>query len=153
MTGPQIGDFAPDVALVDQNGRRTSISDFRGQPLLLVFVPFAFSDTCTNELIDLRDEVPLVDGHDVVVAVVSCDSLFTLKAWGEVHAYDAPLLSDFWPHGEAARAYGVFNEDKGLAGRGSFLIDAEGVLRWSIVSPMGQARDLDDYREAIAQLS
>ncbi|WP_342452993.1 peroxiredoxin [Demequina sp. B12] len=152
MTEPQIGDVAPDLALVDQNGRRTSISDFRGQPLLLVFVPFAFSDTCTNELIDLRDEAPLVDDRDVAVAVVSCDSLFTLKAWGEVHTYDAPLLSDFWPHGEAARAYGVFNEDKGLAGRGSFLIDAQGVLRWSVVSPMGQARDVDDYREAIAQL-
>ncbi|WP_062072067.1 peroxiredoxin [Demequina sediminicola] len=152
MTVPRLGGTAPDVTLVDQHGRRVSVSDYRGAPLLLVFVPFAFSDTCTNELIDLRDEFPLVEGSDVTVAVVSCDSLFTMKAWGDAHAYDAPLLSDFWPHGAAAQAYGVFNDDKGLAGRGSFLVDANGVLRWSVVSELGQARDLDDYREAIRQL-
>lgn len=152
MTTPRLGQEAPDVELVDQHGRRTTLADLRGTPVLLVFVPFAFSDTCTNELIDLRDESPLVDDRDVTVAVVSCDSLFTMKAWGDAHHYDAPLLSDFWPHGAAARAYGVFNEDKGLAGRGSFLIDAEGVLRWSTVSELGQARDLDDYRAAIANL-
>ncbi|WP_062078976.1 peroxiredoxin [Demequina globuliformis] len=153
MTGPRLGEAAPDFVLVDQHGRRTTLRDFGGAPLLLVFVPFAFSDTCTNELIDLRDESPLVEGSDVAVAVVSCDSLYTMKAWGDAHAYSAPLLSDFWPHGEAARAYGVFSDDKGLAGRGSFLIDSEGILRWSVVSDLGQARDLDEYRAAIGDVS
>ncbi|WP_236683808.1 peroxiredoxin [Demequina flava] len=152
MTLSRLGEVAPDIALVDNHGRRTTLSDYRGAPLLLVFVPFAFSDTCTNELIDLRDEAPLVPDSDLTVAVVSCDSLFTMKAWGDAHAYEGPLLSDFWPHGEAARAYGVFNEDKGLAGRGSFLIDSAGVLRWSVLSELGQARDLDEYRAAVRAL-
>lgn len=152
MTHPAVGDAAPGFSLIDQHGRHVSLTDFRGNPLLLVFVPFAFSDTCTNELIDLRDAGALSEDKDVAVAVVSCDSLYTMKAWGDVHAFNESLLSDFWPHGEAARAYEVFSEDKGLATRGTFLIDAEGVIRWLVRNPTGEARSVDDYREAIAAL-
>lgn len=152
MTGPLVGETAPNFALTDQHGRRVALEDLRGRPVLLVFVPFAFSDTCTNELMDLRDTPDLGADRDVQVVVVSCDSIYTLKAWGDAHRYDGLLLSDFWPHGEASRSYKVFNPQKGLATRGSFLIDAAGTIVWSVVNPTGKARDLDDYREAISAL-
>jgi mycoredoxin-dependent peroxiredoxin len=78
--------------------------------------------------------------------------MHTLRAWAEDQRYTFPLLSDFWPHGAVARAYGVFNEDAGFATRGSFLVDASGVLRWSVVNGPGQARDIGAYREALAAL-
>lgn len=146
---PLVGELAPSFNLLDQHGRTVTLEAFRGGGLLLVFIPFAFSDTCTNELVDLRGAEDLLDNDSVKVVVVSCDSIYTLKAWADAHAYDGGILSDFWPHGDAARAYGVFNETKGLANRGSFLIDSDGVVRWAIVSPMGQARDLDEYRAAL----
>lgn len=147
-----MGTSAPEFTLVDQHGRRVSLSDFRGTPVLLVFVPFAFSDVCTNELVDLRDAPDLGENGDVEIIVVSCDSIYTLKAWADAHAYTAELLSDFWPHGEASTAYGVFNDQKGLATRGTFLIDGSGTIAWSVVNPTGEAREIDDYRAAIADL-
>lgn len=152
MTGPLTGTEAPDFTLTDQHGRRVTLSDFRGTPVLLVFVPFAFSDVCTNELVDLRDAADLSEGEPLEVIVVSCDSIYTLKAWADAHGYTAELLSDFWPHGEASKAYGVFNDAKGLATRGTFLIDGAGTIAWSVVNATGEARDVDDYRAAIAAL-
>lgn len=146
---PLLGQPAPAFSLLDQHGRTVTLDSFAGVAVLLVFIPFAFSDTCTNELVDLRGAADLLGSDEVKVVVISCDSIYTLKAWAESHAYDGGILADFWPHGEAARAYGVFNADKGLANRGSFLIDATGIVRWVIVSSLGRARDLDDYRAAL----
>ncbi len=152
VTGHLVGRPAPDFTLTDQHGRRVSLSDMRGKPALLVFVPFAFSDTCTNELMDLRDAPELGKDREVQVAVISCDSIYTLKAWGDAHRFEGMLLSDFWPHGDASRSYGVFNPQKGLAGRGTFLIDAEGTVAWSVINPTGKAREIDSYHEAIKAL-
>jgi alkyl hydroperoxide reductase subunit AhpC len=117
-----------------------------------VFFPFAFSRVCTSELGDLRENLTAFSSRGVQVAGVSCDPVFTLRAWAESEGYEFPLLSDFWPHGAVARAYGVLNERTGAALRGSFLVDAGGVLRWSVLSRTGGARDLAEYREAIAAL-
>lgn len=152
MTNPLVGHPAPEFSLTDQHGRQVSLEQLRGTAALLVFVPFAFSDTCTNELIDLRDATDLTSREDLHVAVVSCDSMYTLKAWGDTHRFSGTLLSDFWPHGDVSRDYGVFNPRKGLATRGTFLIDAEGVVRWAVVNPTGEARDVEDYRREVASL-
>ncbi len=153
MTSALVGKPAPDFTLTDQHGRSVSLQSYRGTAVLLVFVPFAFSDTCSSELVELRDAEDLVGGTAVETLVVSCDSIYTMKAWADEHGYTGELLSDFWPHGEVSRLYGVFNADKGLATRGTFLIDPEGVCRWSVVNSPGEARNVDDYREALAQLS
>lgn len=152
MTHPLIGHPAPDFSLTDQHGRITTLETFKGAPLLLVFVPFAFSDVCSSELVELRDAHDLADHPDLATAVVSCDSIYTLKAWADEHSYPHRLLSDFWPHGAVSRLFGVFNSHKGLATRGSFLIDADSVVRWALVNPPGEARDVDDYRNAIKLL-
>ncbi len=150
---PAIGAPAPDFRLRNQHGEQVALSDFRGQrAVLVVFYPFAWSGICTGELCEIRDDLAAYESDAVQVLAVSCDPMNTLRAWAEDQKYTFPLLSDFWPHGEAARAYGVLNEKTGGAGRGSFLVDTAGVLRWSVVSHPGQPRDTHAYREAVAAL-
>lgn len=147
-----VGEPVPDVTLPDTHGTPVTLSALRGTPVALVFVPFAFSGICTSELCELRDNLAEFDAAGVRLLGVSCDPMFTLRAWAEHEGYTFDLLSDFWPHGAASRAFGVFDETTGHALRGSFLVDADGVLRWSVVNPRGQARPLGAYREALAAL-
>jgi len=77
---------------------------------------------------------------------------FSLKAWSQAENYQFPLLSDFWPHGETAKAYGVFNETAGMAVRGTFLVDKEGVVRFAEVNQPGEARDQEGWKKALASL-
>ncbi|GGO80220.1 peroxiredoxin [Nonomuraea cavernae] len=144
----EVGVPAPDFELQDQHGTPVKLSGFRGRKVVLVFYPLAFSGICRSELAALRD-LP----GDAQVLTVSVDSLFTHRAWAEQEGYLFPLLSDFWPHGQVARAYGVFDDAKGVARRGTFIIDGEGVIRWSVVNPIGSARDIAAYTKALADIS
>jgi len=149
----EAGSSAPDFELTDQHGQKVKLSDFRGRSnVALVFYPFAFSGICTGELCEIRDNLELFTAGDVQVLAISCDPMFSLRAYADKEGYDFPLLSDFWPHGAVAQAYGVFDEARGRADRGTFLIDREGVVRWSVVNAPGQARPLSAYREAVAAL-
>ncbi|MFL6099990.1 MAG: peroxiredoxin [Actinomycetales bacterium] len=148
---PRVGDEAPDFELRSQHGERTRLSSFRGHKRVVVlFYPYAFSTTCTGELCEIRDDLASFQNEHVQVLAISCDSVHTLRAFAEHEGYDFPLLSDFWPHGVAAKAYGVFNDKLGAAERGSFLVDEEGLVRWSVVTGLGQARDLAGYHQALA---
>ncbi|MEU4246827.1 peroxiredoxin [Amycolatopsis sp. NPDC026612] len=150
----EVGSEAPDFTLNDYNKQPVQLSSFRGdKPVLLVFYPFAFSGICTGELCQLRDEFADYDNKGVQVLGVSVDTPFSLKAWAEKEGYQFPLLSDFWPHGDVARAYGVFNEDAGLAVRGTFLIDTSGVVRFAEVNAPGEARDQQGWKKAVAELT
>ncbi|GAA1991991.1 peroxiredoxin [Isoptericola halotolerans] len=151
-TAPRAGDPAPDLTLPDTHGTPTHLADLRGESVLVVFFPFAFSGTCTGELRELHENVEDFEAAGVRLLAVSTDPVFALKAWHEVEGFGFDLLSDFWPHGAAARAYGIFDESSGHALRGSFLIDADGIVRWSVVRPRGRRRDLEDYRAALAEL-
>ncbi len=154
LVPPPIGAPAPDFTLRDQHGQQVTLSSLQAEaPALIVFYPFAFSGVCRGELREIRDNLDHFTGQGVQVLAVSCDPMFALRAWAEAEGYEFPLLADFWPHGEVARAYGVFDDKVGAATRGSFLVDEAGVLRWSVVNGMGEARDLDAYREAIAGLA
>ncbi|GAB3486052.1 MULTISPECIES: peroxiredoxin [Amycolatopsis] len=149
----EVGSQAPDFTLKDYNKQDVTLSSFRGdKPVLLVFYPFAFSGICQGELCQLRDEFAEYDGQGVQVLGVSVDTPFSLKAWAEQQGYQFPLLSDFWPHGEVATAYGVFNEGAGLANRGTFLIDKEGVVRYAEVNQPGEPRDQQSWKKAVAEL-
>lgn len=149
----EVGQPAPHFALKDQFGQTVQLSDFRGkQPVALVFYPFAFSGICTGELSEIRDHLEIFTDGNVQVVGVSCDPMYTLRAFAETEGYDFPLLTDFWPHGAVAQAYGVFDAGAGRADRGTFMVDTEGVLRWSVVNPPGEARPLAAYREAVAAL-
>lgn len=149
----EVGAQAPDFTLSDQNKEQVSLSDFRGgKNVLLVFYPFAFSGVCQGELCQVRDDLADFQNDRVQVLGVSVDSSFALKAWAEQQGYQFPLLSDFWPHGETAKAYGVFNEKVGMAVRGTFLIDTEGVVRFAEANEPGEARDQQVWKKALAEL-
>jgi peroxiredoxin len=149
----EVGQEAPDFELKDQHGQPVRLSSFRGaKNVVLVFYPLAFSGVCTGELCALRDEFPEASREDVELLTVSVDSTFVLRKWSDTENFSFGLLSDFWPHGGAATLYGVFDEDKGVATRGTFVIDKSGVVRWKVVNPIPQARDIAEYQKAIADL-
>ncbi len=148
-----VGSPAPGFALADQNGHPVELASFRGRTnVLLVFYPFAFSGICTGELGAIRDDLGSYESEVVQTLAISCDPMFTLRAWADREGYFFPLLSDFWPHGAVASAYGVFDDTRGMAVRGSFLIDRAGVIAWTQVNDPGRARDFAGYREALASL-
>jgi peroxiredoxin len=148
-----VGDEAPDFELKDQHGTPVRLSSFRGQKdVVLVFYPFAFSGVCTGEMCAMRDEFPEVSRDDVELLTVSVDTGFSLRTWADDQKFSFEMLSDFWPHGAVAKSYGVFDEKLGAAIRGTFIIDKSGVVRWKVVHPIPQARDIADYQKALAAL-
>ncbi|MDQ0923058.1 peroxiredoxin [Pseudarthrobacter sp. W1I19] len=149
---PAVGGQAPDFELANQYGEPVRLSSLRGGNVVLVFYPFAFSGICTGELCEIRDNLAIFEAADATVLAVSVDSKFSLRAYAAQERYTFDLLADFWPHGEVARAYGVFDADSGMAQRGTFIIDAAGTIRYSVVNPRGQARDFQEYRAALAGL-
>jgi mycoredoxin-dependent peroxiredoxin len=148
-----VGDSAPEFSLPDQDKQVVSLAELRGTPVLLVFYPFAFSGICTGELCQLRDELSAYSDAGVKVLAISTDPVFSLKAFREKESFDFPLLSDFWPHGATAQAYGVFNEKAGMALRGTFLIDAEGTIAFAEVNQPGDARAQSGWKDAVGTLA
>lgn len=148
MTHPVVGQPAPLFELRDHNGGTVRLEDLRGSTVLLVFVPWAFSPVCTYEIEQLRDAHDVRDAVDNVL-IINCDSMFVNQEWADRNDYDGQLLSDFWPHGATATAYGVFNEERGQARRGTFFINADGVVEWVVENPDGSPRDLERYRELL----
>jgi peroxiredoxin len=148
-----VGDAAPDFTLKDQHGQEVSLSDFRGvKNVVVMFYPLAFTGVCQGELCSIRDDLASFQNDSVQVLAISVDSVFSHKEWAAQQGYEFPLLADFWPHGAVAQAYGVFVEQAGLAKRGTFVVDKVGVLRWSVVNAIPDARNQGDYLEALAAL-
>ncbi len=149
----EIGQEAPDFELRNQFGTPVRLSSFRGEKnVVLVFFPKAFTVTCTGELCAIRDESSVFENDDTVVLGISCDTTAALKVFAEQEKYEFQLLSDFWPHGEVSQLYGAFFEPGGFPMRGTFIIDRDGVLRWSVVNGPGDARRTSEYRDALAAL-
>jgi mycoredoxin-dependent peroxiredoxin len=150
----EVGAQAPDFVLKDQNNQEVRLSDFRGKRnVLLAFYPLTFTNICQGELCQVRDNLADFVNESVQLLAISVDSPYAHKVWADREGYDFPLLADFWPHGAVATKYGVFDEARGLAIRGTFVIDKEGVVRWSVVNPIPQARDIADYQKALSELA
>ncbi|NUT99506.1 MAG: peroxiredoxin [Saccharothrix sp.] len=150
----EVGSPAPDFTLSDHNRAEVTASSlWREKNLLLVFYPFAFSTICQDEMCRVRDDIGEYANSDVRVVGVSTDTPFALKAWAEQQGFDFPLLSDFWPHGEVAKRYGVFIEQAGIASRGTFLVDTSGIVRFTEVNGPREARDQAKWKKAVAELT
>lgn len=149
-----VGQEAPDFELLDTEGGRTKLSDYRGQKnVLLAFYPFAFSRNCTAEFCQLRDEnADMAASDSLEVIGISIDNIFVLKAWKEAQSFPNRFVADFWPHGAVAQAYGVFNEEHGCATRKAVLIDRDGIVRFVDENPTGAVRDQSAWRKAAADL-
>jgi mycoredoxin-dependent peroxiredoxin len=151
---PEVGTEAPDFTVRDQNNQEVTLSSFRGErSVLLVFYPFAYSSLCTGELCAVRDNLGDFQNDDVQILAISVDHPYALKSWAENQGFDFPLLSDFWPHGGIAKTYGVFSDDHGMAVRGTFLIDTDGVVRFAEINGPGEPRDQSAWLNAMTALT
>jgi peroxiredoxin len=129
------GSPAPDFSLPDQDGNRVSLSDFSGQTVVLAFYPADFSPVCTDQLSVYQEVLPELEEQGAKLVGISVDGAFCHKAFQQHQGISIPLLADFHPKGEVAKAYGVFSEDHGVAGRALVMVDPQGVVRWSYLSP------------------
>ncbi len=151
MSGLRIGDPAPDFTLRDQFGQDVSLSSYRGtKAVAMLFYPYAFSGVCTGEMAGIRDRLADFMTFDTEVLAVSCDPMFALRAFADADRLNFPLLSDFWPHGEVARAYDVFDERNGCPRRSSYVVDRDGAIRWAVHNAMPEGRDLDEHLRQLA---
>ena len=153
MTQVAVGDSAPDFTLRDQNNEEVTLSSYRGtRAVLIIFYPLAFTGICTRELDALRDDPETFRDGAVEVLTISVDSSYSNKIFSEREKYEFRMLSDFWPHGAVAQQYGVFNSDTGFANRGTFLVDTDGIVRFTEMNSPGQGRDPQAWRDAISAL-
>jgi peroxiredoxin len=128
---PRVGTQAPDFTLPSTSGERITLSQLRGKPVLIAFFPLAFSSTCTAELCEMRDDWSEFESRGVVVLPISVDSTYSLKEYKQKYSMTVDLLSDF--KREISIRYGVLNEERFFSNRAYFLIDAQGVVRWTHV--------------------
>jgi len=148
-----IGAAAPPFSLRDQHNQDVRLADFRDRKaVLLVFYPFAFTGTCHGELTEIHANLELYQNATVQVLTVSCDSVYAHKVWAEREGFTFPLLADYWPHGAVASAYGVLHTAGGFANRGTFLVDATGIIRFAEMLGPGETRDQAVWRKALAEL-
>lgn len=145
-----IGDPAPDFTLTDDQGEQVSLSSLRGRNVVLVFYPLAFSPVCTSELKDISGSIARYDAAGAEVFGISVDSRWTLGAFRRDEGLAARLLADFHPKGAVARLYDTYLEDAGIATRSTYVIDREGRIAHVTTSPVKQARNQDEYLEALA---
>ena len=157
MTAPvglALGDPAPDFTLRDQFGQDVTLSAFRGaKAVALVFYPYAFSGVCTSEMAGIRDRLEEFLTFDTEVLAISCDPVYSLRAFADADGLNFALLSDFWPHGEVTRAYGVFDEARGCPRRSSYVVDKDGVVRWAVHNEGGRGRDLGEHLKQLSALA
>jgi peroxiredoxin len=146
---PGVGQTAPDFTARNQHGQQVTLADLLGSPAVLVFYPWAFSGVCTDEMGALRDNVAQFRAVGARLLAISCDPMFALRAFAEAEDLTFDLLADHWPHGRIAQDYGVFDEEWGVARRGSFVLDAEGTVTWSVLTGIGEARVISDHLRAL----
>ena len=148
------GDRAPEFDLEEAAGKpRVRLSDYLGRSnVLLVFHPFAFTPVCAEEAMDLQENLGSFRNANTEIVFVSCDASAARQAWKKELGAEYTFASDFWPHGAAAKAYGVFNESNGAAHRGTYLIDRGGTVIWSLVNVDDERRTelVPDSLEALA---
>jgi peroxiredoxin len=141
----QVGDVAPEFELLDEQGKPTRLSSFRGRSVVVVFFPAAFSPVCTQELKQMTGLRNEYESENAAVIGISVDNRWSLKAFKRDEELAATLLSDFHPKGNVAQKYGVFLGETGYAKRGTFIIDKEGVIRGISVKEPKEARSEEDY--------
>lgn len=149
----QIGQEAPDFELRDQTGQPVRLSDYRGKKaVVVVFYPMSFTGVCEAEMCGIRDSVEVFRNDEVETLAISVDSPPTHQRWAHEQGFDFPLLSDFWPHGEVAQTYGVFDDKLGIARRGTFIIDRDGTVAYTDDNAIPDARDQDAWKAALRDI-
>lgn len=149
----EVGDVAPDFVLADGDRNEVRHSEYvAGRLAVVAFFPWAFTSVCTAELCGVRDRLSELSNEVAATVAISCDATASLRELSRQQGLTYPLLSDHWPHGEVASAFGVFEPAIGAALRGTFILDADRVVRWRVVNDVPDAREIDDYVRVLAEL-
>lgn len=153
VTSIAIGQPSPAFELRDQNKELVSLESFKGRKTLVVFIPFPFTGICDSEGCAIRDGLGALEAMDANVVVITAHSIPTNAKWAAENSFQFPVLSDYWPHGEVSRAYGVFNDTVGVATRSTFVLDAEGIVRDVVATEsLGIAREHEAQMAALAAI-
>jgi len=148
-----IGTAAPAFELVDQDNNAVTLGSFRGSNTLVVFIPFPYTGICDGEACALRDNLAELENLDAKVVVITVHARPVNKKWADDNELTFPVLSDYWPHGETAKAYGAFNETAGAANRYTFVLDSDGIVRDIInTEQLSIGREYETYVEALKKL-
>lgn len=152
--GLSVGVEAPDFALPDADGNLVRLSDYRGQPVVLVFYPLDWSPACSDQLSLYQMELDAFRSRNAALLAVSVDSIYSHGAWAMLRGLEFPLLSDFEPKGEVARLYNVYRQSDGFSERALFIVDGDGVIRYQHVSPqLHHIPDIYELFEALDKVS
>jgi len=153
MTALRPGVQAPDFCLSTTPDQKVSLSDFRGQPVVLVFYPADWSPVCSDQLALYNELKPEFSEFEAQIVGISVDGVWSHLAFSKDRKLRIPLLADFEPKGAVARLYGVYREKEGESERALFVIDPEGVIRWSYVSPVGINPGADGILKALDSMA
>jgi peroxiredoxin len=148
----QPGTQAPDFSLSSKPGTELRLSDLRGRPVILVFYPADWSPVCGDELALYNEVLPEFRRHEAEVLGISVDGVWCHQAYAAARHLEFPLLSDFEPKGAVSRAYGAYRIKDGFSERALFLVDREGVIRWSYLSPVDVNPGVDGVLDALDAL-
>jgi peroxiredoxin len=146
------GTRAPDFTLAATSGAPVSLRDFRGRPVVLVFYPADWSPVCGDQLALYNEVLPLFEDYGAQLLGISVDGIWCHRAFVQDRNLQFPLLADFEPKGAVARAYGVYDANKGSNQRALFVVDAKGIVRWSYVSPADVNPGADGILSALESL-
>lgn len=145
-----VGEPAPDFALRDQARVKRTLGDLVGSRSMVIFMPFAFTNTCLGEMCTLRDNLHYLESIGTRFFVITTDTLHSNRRWAEDQGFEFPILSDFWPHGAVAQAYGCFNPAIGVAMRSTYILDDVGVVKEIISTErLDIPRDFGEYERAL----
>lgn len=147
-----LGQHAPSFTARNQHGELVTTHGLRGSPAVIIFYPWAFSSICRGELAALRDDHESFVTLGSRVLAVSCDAMYSLRAYADAEGIPFDLLSDHWPHGAIAQAYRVFDEMAGCARRGTFVLDSAGLIRWQQINQINEPREITAVLAATANL-
>lgn len=146
------GTKAPDFSLPSTPDQKVSLSEFRGKNVVLVFYPADWSPVCGDQLALYNEVLPMIKKHNAEVIGISVDGIWCHLAYSHDRKLRIPLLSDFEPKGAVAKLYGAYRETDGTTERAIFVIDGEGIIRWSYLSPVGVNPGADGILEALESL-
>jgi peroxiredoxin len=146
------GTVAPDFELASTPSQKVSLSEFRGQPVILAFYPEDWSPVCSDQMALYQEVLPEFRTFHAELMGISVDSAWSHLAFAKDRNLHFPLLADFEPKGDVARAYHVYRAKDGTSERALFVIDADGIVRWSYVSPVGVNPGADGILRALENL-
>ncbi len=150
---PVVGQRAPDFTLASSSGDTFTLSEHRDRHTILAFYPADWSPVCGDQMTLYNEVLPLFADLGGTLVGISVDGVWSHKAFAEARNLDFTLLADFEPKGHVARLYGVYRDEEGTSERALFVIDKEGILRWSYLSPVGINPGADGILSALEEIN